>query len=48
MTVSELWHKRLAHISEKGLALLGKKNALSGLKNVDMQKCAHCMAGKQN
>lgn len=48
VAISELWHKRLAHISEKGLTLLGKKNALSGLKSVDLQKCAHCLAGKQN
>ena len=43
-----LWHKRLGHISEKGLATLMKKNCLSSLKNASLEKCAHCLAGKQN
>ncbi|CAL5342497.1 unnamed protein product [Camellia sinensis] len=44
----ELWHKRLAHMSEKGLATLAKKNLLSGMKNALLKRCTHCLAGKQN
>lgn len=36
----ELWHKRLAHMSEKGLAILAKKNLLSGMRSADL-KSAH-------
>ncbi|WVZ20167.1 hypothetical protein V8G54_007489 [Vigna mungo] len=44
---SSLWHRRLGHISEKGLNCLAKKDVLSRLKNVELEKCSHCMAGKQ-
>ena len=44
---TELWHRRLSHISEKGLNCLAKKNLLSGLKNTILKNCAHCAAGKQ-
>jgi transposase InsO family protein len=45
---TELWHKRLAHVSEKGLEILVKKNLLSGMKSAPLKKCTHCLAGKQN
>jgi transposase InsO family protein len=45
---TELWHKRLAHVSEKGLEILAKKNLLSGMKSAPLKKCTHCLAGKQN
>ena len=44
---ASLWHQRLSHISEKGLNCLAKKDMLSGLKNTDLEKCSHCMVGKQ-
>ena len=44
--VSKLWHKRLSHISEKGLDFLAKKNVLLGLKDVKLDTCDHCLAGK--
>lgn len=44
---SNLWHRRLSHISEKGLKCLTKREVLPSLKNVEMEKCSHCMAGKQ-
>lgn len=44
---SELWHKRLSHMSEKGLSILAKKNVLSGISNVQLKRCPHCLAGKQ-
>ncbi|KAG8370165.1 hypothetical protein BUALT_Bualt14G0088900 [Buddleja alternifolia] len=44
---TELWHRRLSHISEKGLDCLAKKNVLHGVKRAKLEKCAHCFAGKQ-
>ena len=44
----ELWHKRLSHISAKGLETLVKKNVVSGVKNASLEKCPHCLAGKQH
>ncbi|CAJ2658024.1 unnamed protein product [Trifolium pratense] len=40
---ASLWHRRLSHISEKGLNVLAKKDVLPGLKNADLEKCSHCM-----
>ena len=42
----ELWHKRLGHMSEKSLTCLAKKNVLPGLDQVQLKKCADCLAGK--
>jgi len=42
-----LWHRRLSHISEKGLNCLAKKDMFPGLKNADLEKCSHFMVGKQ-
>jgi len=44
---ASLWHWRLGHISEKGLNCLAKKDVLVGLRNAELEKCSHCMAGKQ-
>nr|KYP54197.1 Retrovirus-related Pol polyprotein from transposon TNT 1-94 [Cajanus cajan] len=44
---ASLWHRRLSHISEKGLNCLAKKDVLQGLKSAELEKCSHCMAGKQ-
>ncbi|VFQ73301.1 unnamed protein product [Cuscuta campestris] len=35
---SELWHRRLSHISEKGLDCLAKKNVLSGVKDANLKR----------
>lgn len=45
---ARLWHRRLGHMSEKGLSCLIKKNALPDLKSAKLDKCSHCFAGKQN
>ena len=45
--VVELWHKRLSHMSEKGMGLLAKKNLLSGVKSANLEKCVHCLVRKQ-
>ncbi|RDX77794.1 hypothetical protein CR513_42027, partial [Mucuna pruriens] len=44
---ASLWHRRLSHINEKWLTCLAKKDMFLGLKNVELEKCSHCMAGKQ-
>ncbi|KAL6533177.1 hypothetical protein OROMI_027289 [Orobanche minor] len=44
---TELWHKRLSHMSEKGVALLSKKEILPGVHDVHLKRCSHCLAGKQ-
>jgi hypothetical protein len=44
----ELWHKRLAHMSEKCLVILANKSLLSGMRSAHLKKCTHCLAGKQN
>ena len=43
-----LWHKRLGHMSEKGMTVLVKKNLLKGVKGVHIKKCSDCLAGKQH
>jgi hypothetical protein len=43
-----LWHKRLGHMSEKGMTVLVKKNLLKGMKGVHLNKCTDCLAGKQH
>ncbi|VFQ70711.1 unnamed protein product [Cuscuta campestris] len=35
---SELWHRSLSHISEKGLDCLAKKNVLSGVKDANLKR----------
>ncbi|GJU16480.1 putative RNA-directed DNA polymerase [Tanacetum coccineum] len=45
--MTELWHKRLGHMSEKGMSILSKKNVLSGVHDINLKKCSHCLAGKQ-
>ena len=42
----ELWHKRLGHISEKGLQVLVKKNFLPSFTGKSLKPCDHCLAGK--
>jgi len=44
---TSLWHRRLSHISDKGLNCLAKKDMLPGMKNADLEKYSHCMVGKQ-
>ncbi|KAI5335776.1 hypothetical protein L3X38_025910 [Prunus dulcis] len=45
----ELWHKRLGHMSEKGLQILVKRRALTGMKKgMPLKSCTHCLVGKQH
>lgn len=47
---SELWHKWLRHMSEKGLQILDKIGILAGMKGLKMSlnPCTHCLSGKQH
>ena len=42
-----LWHKRLGHISKKGLKILIGKNMIPGLKSYELDLCEHCIYGRQ-
>ena len=44
--MTELWHRKLGHISEKGLQELAIQGLLSGEKLVKMDLCEHCVYGK--
>jgi transposase InsO family protein len=46
-TSTELWHKRLRHMSEKGLQVLAKKQLLPNIKGTSLMPCTHCLVGKQ-
>ncbi|CAH9117929.1 unnamed protein product [Cuscuta epithymum] len=46
--MTDLWHKRLGHMSEKGMSLLLERNVLPGVHDIHLKKCSHCLAGKQN
>ena len=47
-TAGELWHKRLCHMSQKGMRRLADDNLIPEVKNVQLEKCTDCLAGKQN
>ncbi|KAK3005813.1 hypothetical protein RJ639_017562 [Escallonia herrerae] len=42
-----LWHHRLGHLSESGMKILHSKNALPGMKNIQLDFCEDCVYGKQ-
>ena len=43
----ELWHKRLGHMSERGVHMLAEKNLLPEVKGMHFEKCVDCLARKQ-
>lgn len=45
-TSSELWHRRLGHMSVKWINWLAKKNVVPGTKEAKLDKCVHCLAVK--
>lgn len=47
-SVLELWHKRLGHISEKGLQILAQKELIPEVKGKTLEPCIDCLAGKQH
>ena len=46
LSKTELWHRRLGHMSERGLIELGKQNLLCGDKVEKLDFCEHCVYGK--
>ncbi|TXG69536.1 hypothetical protein EZV62_004471 [Acer yangbiense] len=44
----ELWHKRLGHMSEKGLQTLARREVLIEVKGTSLKGCVDCLAGKQH
>ena len=46
-TAGELWHKRLCHMSMKGMKRLADDNLIL-VKDVHPERCTDCLAGKQN
>ena len=44
---ADLWHRRLGHMSEKGLEFLKKKTYLPQLNQNTLSSCDHCLAEKQ-
>ena len=45
---TDLWHRMLGHMSEKGLQVLSKKELLAGIKGTPLKTCVHYFHGKQN
>ena len=43
-----LWHRRLGHMSEKGLQILEKKNSIPFAKGTLLDPCDYCLLGKQH
>jgi transposase InsO family protein len=43
-----MWHRKLGHMSERGLKILSERNLLHGLKSVNLPFCEHCVTSKQH
>ena len=46
-TDASLWHRRLCHISGKGMKMLLSKEKLPELKSSNLDMCESCILGKQ-
>ena len=46
-TSTDVWHRWLGHLSEKGLETLSRHNLLP-LKGTHLRPCTHCLHGKQH
>ena len=44
----EIWHKRLGHMSEKGMHILADQKLLPEVKGVHLERCVNCLVEKQN
>ena len=42
-----LWHRRLGHMSKKGMEILSRSGYLPGFSFHDFEFCEHCVYGKQ-
>ena len=45
-TDTSLWHRKLGHMSEKGMKMLLSKGKLPELKSIDFDMCESCILGK--
>lgn len=45
---TDLWHRRMGHMSEKGLQILAKKSRISFQKGTTVKPCDYCLFGKQH
>ena len=43
----EKFHKRLSHMSKKGLEVLLQRDQLLGLKSLDLELREHCLYGRK-
>ena len=43
-----MWHKKLGHMSEKGLKVLSNQKLLHGLTKATLPFCEHCVTSKQH
>ncbi|KAL3834104.1 hypothetical protein ACJIZ3_008840 [Penstemon smallii] len=43
-----MWHRKLGHMSERGLKILAEQELLPGLKNVSLSFCEHCVTSKKH
>lgn len=41
-----MWHRKLGHISERGLKILLKQKLLSSLTKTSLPFCEHCVKNK--
>ena len=46
-TDTSLWHRRLGHMSEKGMKTLLSKGKLQELKSINFDMCESCILGQQ-
>ena len=46
-TTIVMWHKRLCHMSQKGMQMLLEGELLPEMKKMHLDKCVDCLVGKQ-
>ena len=42
----EIWHKRLGHMSERGMHILADQKLLPEVKGVHLERCVDCLVEK--
>ncbi|XP_073122973.1 uncharacterized mitochondrial protein AtMg00300-like [Henckelia pumila] len=43
-----LWHRKLRHMSERGMKILSERKLLPGITKVNLPFCEHCITSKQH
>lgn len=43
-----MWHRKLGHMSERGLKILSDRKLLPGFTSVNLPFCEHCVTSKQH